>query len=57
MNPKYWRTALHDHRSTCPWCSVVNDHRTGAVCDHVFKVTDKGVVFYYWGIRLVAWVA
>lgn len=54
MNPKYWRTQLDlDGRTVCPWCGRVNHHKTGQCCEHVAKVTVKGVVFYYWGIRPV----
>lgn len=54
MNPKYWRVEVKDHKTTCPWCNRVNDHITGNVCEHVEKVTSKGIVFYYWGFRPVA---
>ena len=53
MNPKFWRTELSNNRTTCPWCAANNDHATGNVCEHVAKVTVKGVVFYYWGFRPV----
>ena len=55
MNPKYWRVEIKDHKTTCPWCNPVrvNNHMTGAVCEHVAKVTVKGVAFYYWGFRPV----
>lgn len=52
MNPKYYRTDIRKDRTTvCPWCSRVNRHMTGDNCEHVYKVTAKGLVFYYWGIR------
>ena len=50
MNPKYWRTQVREDKTTkCPWCEKINDHRTGRVCKHVYKVTKKGICFYYWG--------
>lgn len=52
MNPKYWRTQIRaDGTSVCPWCERVNIHRTGDTCEHCYKLTAAGVVFYYWGIR------
>lgn len=53
MNPKYWRTGIKEGKTVCPWCGVENAHITGACCKHVYKVTAKGVVYYYWGIRPV----
>jgi hypothetical protein len=50
MNPKYYRTSLRDdHRTVCPWCGSVNDHRTGRCCEHVARVQSNGTVLYYWG--------
>lgn len=49
--PKFYRTALKDGRTICPWCGTINNHRTGKCCEHVHKVTAQGVVFYWWGER------
>ncbi len=53
MNPKYWRVKVKDHKSICPWCNPIreNNHITGDVCEHVAKLTNKGIVFYFWGFR------
>jgi len=58
MNPKYWRVQISStHKTECPWCARINNHQTGDVCSHVCKVTDQGVVFYYWGFRPISEVA
>ena len=52
---KYWRTQIVNGKSICPWCNPKreNNHITGDVCEHVDKVTVKGVVFYFWNYRPV----
>lgn len=50
--PKFYRSQISpDGTSKCPWCGNVNKHNTGNVCEHVAKLTNKGVVFFYWGTR------
>jgi hypothetical protein len=45
---KYIRIPLDDNFSTlCPHCKKINNHKTGEVCVHVYKVTVKHIAFYY----------
>jgi hypothetical protein len=55
---KYYRTEIKaDRTSVCPVCGKTNKHITGKHCGHVFKVTVKGMVFYFWGFRPKDFVA
>lgn len=47
MSKKYTKVTLADNKtSVCPVCFKTNRHTTGQVCEHVSKVTVKGIVFY-----------
>ncbi len=52
MNPKYYR-ATGPRANVCPWCGV-EAKITGQNCGHLYKVTAKGVWFWFWGVRPVA---
>ena len=48
MGNKFFKVQLKDDKtSRCPFCDRVNNHVTGDVCEHVFKLTAKGVVFFF----------
>jgi len=53
MNPKYYR-ATGPRANVCPWCGVEANRITGQNCGHLYKVTAKGVWFWYWGVRPIA---
>ena len=53
MNPKYYR-ATGPRANVCPWCGVEANRITGQNCGHLYKVTVKGVWFWFWGVRPIA---
>src|SRR6185437_15732126 len=51
---KYYQVEMDktNRTSVCPVCANVNDHkRTVDNCNHLHKLTAKGVAFYFWGFR------
>ena len=50
MNPKYYR-ATGPRANVCPWCGTEANRITGQNCGHLYKVTAKGVWFWFWGVR------
>ena len=53
MNPKYYR-ATGARANICPWCGTEANRITGQNCGHLYKVTAKGVWFWFWGVRPIA---
>ena len=54
MANKFYRVQMNPETKTsiCPVCDHTNNHIADAGnCEHLHKLTTKGVAMYFWGIR------
>lgn len=52
---KYWRVQIDaNHKTVCPVCGHTNNHIADINnCNHLHKLTPKGVAYYFWGFTFV----
>ena len=54
MATKYYTVQMNPETKTtvCPVCSQVNNHIADVGnCNHLHKLTVKGLAYYFWGFR------
>lgn len=56
MASKYYRVQTENGKSFCPVCGRENNHKANAdSCNHIYKITETGIAYYYWGFRPEGW--